>query len=561
MSIFDFFKSKSIAGLKPVVLVVYDGWGIAPASEGNAIYRAKTPNMHSFEALYPHGQLIASGESVGLPANEVGNSEVGHLTIGVGRTIYQSLVRINTSISDGSFYRNEAFLAAVAHVRKTGGKLHIMGLASQGNVHSSLPHLMALIEFCKRSEIKNVCFHLFTDGRDAPPTTCREVIASVHARLNETGVGRICTISGRYYAMDRDARWERIQKTYESMVAGTGAQFKDPIDAMNDAYNSGNTDEFVPPSVILDGSGKASTVSDNDAAIFFNFRVDRPRELTMSFVLPDFEHLDAFAWGYNHDQGTVAVKSASGATFKRSVAPKNVFFVTMTEYQKKLPVSAIAFPNNPVDQGLAQIFSEHGMNQIHISESEKERMITYYFDGLREAKFPNEDVVVVPSPKVPTYDKKPEMNAWGVVKEVKRALSASKYHFIMLNFANPDMVGHTGNLDATISACQTVDTAIGQIAEAVLAHDGTLLITADHGNAEELLAYDTLSYFFTTRDGTTETGHSNNPVPFHIISNNLKNKNITLPQGKLADVAPTILDILKLPKPSVMTGTSLYPKP
>jgi 2,3-bisphosphoglycerate-independent phosphoglycerate mutase len=280
----------------------------------------------------------------------------------------------------------------------------------------------------------------------------------------------------------------------------------------------------------------------------------------MSFVLPDFEHLDDFEWGYHHDEGKVNTKAASGPTFKRSKVPQNLFFVTMTEYQKKLPVSAVAFPNNPIDHGLAQIFSESGMNQIHISESEKERMITYYFDGLREAKFDNEDVVVVPSPKVPTYDKKPEMNAWGIVKEVKRALSKSKYHFVMLNFANPDMVGHTGNLEATIKACEVVDGAIGEIAKEVLARDGVLLITADHGNAEELLAYDTLSYFFTTRDGTTETGHSNNPVPFFIISNQLKNKNITLPQGKLADVAPTILDILNIAKPDIMTGKSLYPR-
>lgn len=560
MSIFDFFKKPAASNIKPIVLVVYDGWGIAPESEGNAIARAKTPSMKEFASLYPHGELIASGESVGLPANEVGNSEVGHLTIGVGRTIYQSLVRINNSIVDGTYYRNEAFLSALNHIRKTGGKLHIMGLASQGNVHSALPHLMALIEFCKRGELKNVSFHLFTDGRDAPPTTGREVISTVHARLGETGVGRIATIAGRYYALDRDARWDRTQKAYEAIVSGMGTSFSDPIVAVDEAYKSGNTDEFVPPSVILGPDGKPSVVSDNDAVIFFNFRVDRPRQLTMSFVLPDFEHLDDFEWGYHHDEGKVNTKSASGPTFKRSKKPQNVFFVTMTEYQKKLPVSAVAFPNNPIDRGLAQIFSESGMNQIHISESEKERMITYYFDGLREAKFANEDVIVVPSPKVPTYDKKPEMNAWGIVKEVKRALSKSKYHFIILNFANPDMVGHTGNLEATIKACEVVDGAIGEIAKEVLLRDGVLLITADHGNAEELLAYDTLSYFFTTRDGTTETGHSNNPVPFFIISNQLKNKNITLPQGKLADVAPTILDILNIAKPDVMTGTSLYPR-
>lgn len=560
MSIFDFFKKPAVSNIKPVVLVVYDGWGIAPDSEGNAIARAKTPSMKEFASLYPHGELIASGESVGLPANEVGNSEVGHLTIGVGRTIYQSLVRINNSIADGTYYRNEAFLSALNHIRKTGGKLHIMGLASQGNVHSALPHLMALIEFCKRGELKNVSFHLFTDGRDAPPTTGREVISTVHTRLGETGVGRIATISGRYYALDRDARWDRTQKAYEAIVSGMGTAFSDPVVAVDEAYKSGNTDEFVPPSVILGTDGKPSVVSDNDAVIFFNFRVDRPRQLTMSFVLPDFEHLDDFEWGYHHDEGKVNTKAASGPTFKRSKVPQNLFFVTMTEYQKKLPVSAVAFPNNPIDHGLAQIFSESGMNQIHISESEKERMITYYFDGLREAKFDNEDVVVVPSPKVPTYDKKPEMNAWGIVKEVKRALSKSKYHFVMLNFANPDMVGHTGNLEATIKACEVVDGAIGEIAKEVLARDGVLLITADHGNAEELLAYDTLSYFFTTRDGTTETGHSNNPVPFFIISNQLKNKNTTLPQGKLADVAPTILDILNIAKPDLMTGKSLYPR-
>jgi len=565
MSIFDFLSrftpQKPIdLNLKPVVLIVFDGWGIAPPSNGNAIATAKTPYMNSLLSNYPHGQLIASGESVGLPANEVGNSEVGHLTIGVGRAINQSLVRINTSISDNTFYGNEAFMAAVAHTKKYKSRLHVMGLVSEGNVHSSTAHLKALIEFAKQQQLTDIAFHLFTDGRDAPPNTGLSVIDEIDKLLATLYVGRIASVSGRYYAMDRDARWDRIQKAYEMLTSGKGLEFPSATQAVNTHYEQGKTDEFIEPSVIVVPGEKPLLISDDDAVIFFNFRVDRARQLTMSLTLPDFENLKGFEWGYEVDQGKVKKEQNTGKTFVREKKPANLFFVTMTEYQKKLPVSAIAFPPFLVEHSLAQIVSEHGFSQIHIAESEKERMVTYYFDGLQDTRFTGESVQIVPSPKVGTYDKMPEMNARGVAKEVVRALNTSKYKLIVLNFANPDMVGHTGNFAATVKAIEAVDHALSMVVDKALVVNGSVLITADHGNAEELLSFNATNYFFTTEKGSLETGHSNNPVPFVIINNQLAGKPIELPQGALSDVAPTALALMDLPKPDLMTGNSLLPK-
>lgn len=542
------------------VLVVFDGWGDAPPSKGNAIAAAKTPNMNSYLKRYPHGQLIASGESVGLPANEVGNSEVGHLTIGVGRVVHQSLVRINTAIEDRSFFRNEAFQSAVAHVRKNNSRLHILGLASEGNVHSTLPHLFALIDFCEQEHMTNVGFHLFTDGRDAPPTSGINVIREVETKLATKTVGRIVSVTGRYWAMDRDGRWDRIEKIYNTLTTGEGAQYPSAADAIEKSYAEAKTDEFIEPSLIVPHGEQPAIINDHDAVIFFNFRIDRPRELTMAFTIPDFEHLKGFEWGYRADQGSTKKAEFSGLTFQRKKIPQDLFFVTMTEYQQKIPVSAIAFPPSIVSNSLTQVLSAKGMKQLHLAESEKERMVTFYFDGLRETHFENEDVTIVPSPNVGTYDKKPEMNAMGIARVLRRAIRQSKYHFIVLNFANPDMVGHSGNFNATVKAIEAVDKALGLVVDAALKAHGAVFITADHGNAEELLSFNSTNFFFTTDVGSLETGHSNNPVPFVIISERYLNVPTVLPQGTLSDVAPTILEYLDVPIPPDMTGRSLLPK-
>jgi 2,3-bisphosphoglycerate-independent phosphoglycerate mutase len=546
-------------GIKPVVLLVLDGWGIAPPSEGNAITTAKTPNMDKFQSTFPHAELIAAGEPVGLPANEEGNSEVGHLIIGAGRVILQSLKRINFSIEEGTFYDNKAFMQVAANVKKYKSKLHLMGLVSTGNVHSSIDHLHALLEFCrKRGITSNLYLHLFTDGRDAPPNEGIKVIKGVEDKIRNLRMGKVATVSGRYYAMDRDRRWQRTQKAYEAIVMGKGNTANSSLDAVQKAYDKNQTDEFIEPTVIIENNSPVATVDDNDAVIFFNFRVDRPKQLTMAFVLPDFENLKSYKFGYDPDHATKEGVVISGPTFKREKKPQNVFFVTMTEYEKNLPVSAIAFPPEKAGISLPSTISENGLKQLHLTESEKERMVTIYFDGLREARFPGEDVLIVPSPKVPTYDKKPEMSVYEIVRELKKALYQNKHHFYILNFANPDMVAHSGSIKATIKAIEHVDKAIGMVADAVLAVDGTLVITADHGNAEELLTYPTASFFFTTSKGDVNTDHSGNPVPLIVVGNKYKSKPTNLGRGTLSDIAPTILHLMQLPVPEQMKGRNLF---
>lgn len=557
MVFFNFFsRSPKNCNIKPVVLVVLDGWGTAPPSQGNAIYLAKTPFINSLPSNYPCGQLIACGESVGLPANEVGNSEVGHLTIGAGRAILQSLKRIDLAIENGTFFSNNAFFKVANHVRNHNSKLHIMGMASSGRVHSSINHLYALLEFCKRQDISHVYLHLFTDGRDAPPKEASRIINEVEARLKILNLGRICTVSGRYYAMDRDARWDRTKKVYEAVVLGIGNEEQSTSEAIQKAYAKGITDEFIEPTVIIH-KGQRVTVDDNDGVIFFNYRIDRPRQLTIAFVLPDFEFLKSFEWGYELDQGTTEQPKSSGPTFKREKWPKNLFFLTMTEYQKNLPVSAIAFGTEAVANTLCEVISQSGLKQIHIAESEKERMLTYYLDGLREERFQGEELRIVASPKVATYDKKPEMSVERMVEESQKYLKKCRYHFMALNFANPDMVAHSGNLPATIRAVEVVDKVLHKLVDEALKYDATIFITADHGNAEELLTYPQSTYYYTSKKGSMNTDHSNNPVPVFIISNHLSGKPMSLPRGALSDVAPTILTLLNLPIPAVMTGINL----
>lgn len=547
--------------IKPVVLLVLDGFGIAPPSPGNAVTQAKTPNYKYFLANFPHGQLIASGESVGLPANEEGNSEVGHLTMGVGRVVLQSLMRIKAAIEDKSFFENDSFTKALAHAATHNSKLHIMGLVGTGEVHSAIAHFYTLLELCQKKQVKEVCLHLFTDGRDAPPQEGKEIIPQIVNAIKNTPNIKIATIAGRYYAMDRDRRWERTQLAYEAIVEGKGPQFSSPLEAVEATYAEGKSDEFILPSVMVKDGKPVGTVADNDAIIFFNFRIDRPRQLTMAFTMPDFEDLKHFELELedSHHEGRPAKKKevVAGPTFKRTVWPKNLFFVTMTEYQKNIPVSAIAFPPFQIEDSLSRVLSDHSKKHLHLTESEKERMVTYYFDGMKEERTPGEDVLIVPSPKVATYDKKPDMSTKKIVKEFITALNKSNYHFFVMNFACPDMVGHTGNLKAAIRAVEAADQGLGQIAYATLAAGGTFLMSADHGNVEELMSYPTGSFYFTTAGGEKDTSHSNNPVPILIVSPELKGKPKQLMQGTLSDIAPTILGIMDLPVPAGMTGRNL----
>lgn len=542
--------------IKPVVLLILDGWGIAPPSQGNAIYLANTPNMDSYPTMYPSGQLIACGESVGLPANTVGNSEVGHLTLGAGRVVYQSLTKIDNEIERHKFYENKAFYSAIKHVRDHNSKLHFIGLVGSGYVHSSTEHFYALLQFCKKNKFDNYFFHLMTDGRDAPPQDGINVIR----KIDDKYPGRIATIGGRYYGMDRDKRWDRTQKAYDAMVSGKGLEVTGAIAAIKNAYESGKTDEFVDPSVVTQNGKPIATIDDNDAVIFFNFRVDRPRQLTMAFVTDGFETIKDFKLDFNphHDETKPLVKEdVITSTFKREKVIKNLHFVTMTEYMKNLPVSAIAYPTQTVPKPLPEVISQSNKCQFCLAESEKERMVTYYYRGQRGEPYPGEEFHIESSPKVKTYDLKPEMSVYKVLDKFKEQINKDKFHFYFVNFANTDMVGHTGVLKAGIKATEHVDKCVGELVDEVLARDGTVLIIADHGNADEMIKYPATSFFYTSQLGVVDTEHSNNPVPFHVINNSLRGNTKKLPQGTLADLGPTVLGLLGIPIPPEMTGKNL----
>lgn len=539
--------------IKPVVLLVLDGWGLAPPSSGNAVTLAKTPNMNYLLENYPNTTLIASGEAVGLPANEVGNTEVGHLTMGSGRVILQDLKRINVAIEDKSFINNPAFIKAADHIKKHNSSFHIMGIYGSGRVHASRDHLFALLDFCKVHQIPRVYLHLFTDGRDSAPKEAIEIMPALETKLLELPYARIATIAGRYYGMDRDGRWDRIKRSYEAMVLGKGVPANSAAEALKQAYEKGLTDEFIEPTVIFDQGKPIATIEDNDAAIFYNFRIDRARQLTQAFVLPDF--------------GTFNPKAQPAAgnddvlfkpEFDREVILKNLFFVTMTEYHEQLPVSAIAFPTQVVNNSLPEVLSKRGLRQVQMAESEKERFVTFYFNGMKESGFSGTDVDIVPSPKVTTYDKRPQMSVFDIVNEFKKNLDKDIYHFFVINFANADMVGHSGNLAKTIEAVSITDKAIGEVVKATTAAGGTLIVTADHGNAEELVTLPTTSFFFTTDPGSMNTDHSNNPVPVIFVSKDFFQKKIPLRKGYLSDIAPTILAIMNIDKPVEMTGSSLF---
>jgi 2,3-bisphosphoglycerate-independent phosphoglycerate mutase len=511
------------AGIKPVVLVVIDGWGVAPASRGNAITRAKTKTWDNLLKEFPNTNLIASGEAVGLAANEVGSSGVGHLTIGAGRVVPLNVSLINRSIATGLFFDNQALNKAVETVLKNKSKLHLMGLIGTGTVHSSVKHLEALIEFCQRKNVSEVCLHLFTDGRDSSPQAGKEVLTEIEKVLAERKVGKIATISGRYYAMDRDRRWERTEMAFEAIAKGKGRMIdgadKTTAEVLQISYDTEETDEFVVPTVLQNGA----TIEDKDAVVFFNFRADRAIQLTKLFLKHKLK----------------------------------VFLVTMTNYHKDIQAGAVAFDQDEVEDTLGEVVSKSGMKQLHMAESEKERMVTYYFGGLREEPFGGEERVIVPSPNVPRYDKKPEMSLRELVEAFEKSMSNGKYDFVVMNMANPDMVSHSGNLKAAIIACEEVDHALKEMAELVLKMGGAMVITADHGNAEGLLTLQKKSYFFTSDTGVMNTDHSNNPVPVVVIAESLRNSGKVMTQGALSDVAPTILGLMNLSVPSKMKGRNL----
>lgn len=561
MSLLDAFKSKKDCQIKPLLLLVLDGFGLAPEGPGNAIFLAKTPNLDRIIKEYPMGELVASGESVGLPANEVGNTEVGHLTMGAGRPILQDLKRISLAVKDGSILENQSLLAAANHVKNNQSTLHLMGLIGTGRVHASRDHLYGILDFCVAKGISGVQLHLFTDGRDSHPKACLEVVGEIEEYLSKTGVGRIASLTGRYYAMDRDRRWDRIQETYDMLTLGKGEEGTSAKDILSQNYSKDITDEFIKPTIILSPIGEKSIIKDQDATIFFNFRTDRPVQLTSAFVLKEFEKFRSFEAGFDAEGNLLPVnKEEFSSTFAREKVVQDLFFVTMTEYHLNLPVSAVAFSSKDIAQTLGEVISLQGLKQLRLAETEKEHFVTYYFSGLHDGQFEGEDWHMVPSPKVATYDKKPEMSIYKLYDTFVDELHKCKYHLFVMNWANADMVAHSGNLPATIKAIEHIDVCLGKLEAAMAAANGTIIITADHGNAEELLLFEKTSFFYTSDSGKMNTQHSYNKIPCLIINPQLKNSNYKVLPGTLADIAPTILSLFGLEKPESMTGRNLLTK-
>lgn len=537
--------------MTPVLLIILDGWGIAAGGPGNAISLAKLPFYNDLLLNYPHCELQASGEAVGLPRGEAGNTETGHLNLGAGSVVYQDLPRINLSIADGTFFKNPAFIGALDHARKYQSNFHLLGLVGSSGVHSSIEHLLALLQFLKEQEFNKVFLHLFTDGRDSPPKSAIIYVREVQAYLTNLGFGEIATIMGRYYAMDRDNRWERTAKAYKALISLDCQKSADVITAIEESYAKGTTDEFIEPTIIVKQNNPLPRIGKNDSVVFFNYRIDRPRQLTKAFVLQDFENqanildFDPYTVKYFKKH---QMKSTVTALFDRGPILPHLYFVTMTEYSRNVHVSDVAYPPHIVINPLSEVVSNYGLYQLHLSESEKERFVTYYFNGLRESPFVNQDNIIVPSPKVATYDLKPEMSALELTKVLIRNITTNKYHFLVVNFANPDMVGHTGSITATIKACETIDYCLSQIIPVILKYNGTAVITADHGNAEELI---------NPQTNDIDTEHSRYPVPFIAVNSEWKSKKYSLVNGILADTAVTILNLMKLAVPKSMTGRNL----
>jgi len=520
---------------RPVVLVILDGWGIAEPSTANAISQADTPVMDRLEREFFATTLQASGEAVGLDWGEMGNSEVGHMNMGAGFTVYQDVVRINEAIRGGSFFKNKAFLDAIRHTKEKKSNLHIMGLLSNGKVHSYNEHLYALIDLAKDQGLEKVYIHAFLDGRDAPPRSAEGFLAELDRKIQGAGIGQVVTLAGRYFAMDRDNRWERIQDTYDAMVFGKGKRYPSTEAAIQDAYRKGVMDEQVPPVVIDSKQAPFQGIKDGDAVIFFNYRTDRAREISQAILLPGFEHFD------------------------RQGGLRDIFFVAMTDYGANLPYH-IAFPPQHIDQPLAKYISDQGLKQLHAAETEKFAHVTSFFDGGHTQPFPGEEFLLVHSRRdVANYDEAPKMSAIPLTDQLIEKISTGKYDFVVVNYANTDMVGHTANLEACKQAVTAVDTCVGRLLDAVWAQGGATIITADHGNIEKVIDLQT---------GDIYKEHTANPVPLVIVAEGYEQANYQTPQiqmgfvpgvpyGVLQDVAPTILFLMGLEQPPFMTGQSL----
>ncbi|HHC24904.1 MAG TPA: 2,3-bisphosphoglycerate-independent phosphoglycerate mutase [Desulfobacterales bacterium] len=508
---------------KPCVLIILDGWGISPNHEGNAVFLSGTPFLNKLRQEYPNTQLLCAGEAVGLPKGIMGNSEVGHLNIGAGRIVYQDLLRIDMAIQDETFSRNEELNAVMEKVNANNSGLHLMGLVSDGGVHSQLTHLLALLDMARQKGLRRVYVHAILDGRDTPPESGAGYVRQLQEHISVNNFGVIATICGRFYAMDRDTRWERVEKAFRLYTQGEGVKEKNPVEAVNHAYHREETDEFVRPIVMTYQNEEAlGTVQDGDGVIFFNFRADRAREITRAFTDPDF------------------------ASFRREVLPSVCGYVCMTIYDETFTLP-IAFPPVHLDEVLGEVISRQGLRQLRIAETEKYAHVTYFFNGGEEKPFPLEDRCLIPSPReVETYNLKPEMSAHKVTEEVLSRLQSGNYDMIVLNFANMDMVGHTGILDAAISACKIVDACVEKIVAQIMTKGGTALITADHGNAEKM----------TDKEGQAHTAHTTHPVPLILVNDSLKNTQLRS-DGILRDIAPTILHIMGVDKPEQMTGKSL----
>ena len=508
---------------KSLVLCIMDGFGKNDSDYGNAIHAAATPRLDELKAKYPCTFIGASGLDVGLPNGQMGNSEVGHTNIGAGRVVYQELTRITKSIEDGDFFENPALKAAVQNAIDNGTALHIMGLMSDGGVHSHNTHAWAIVEMAKKMGLTRVYLHCIMDGRDVPPTSGKDYVAEAQQKLAEIGVGKIATVIGRFYAMDRDNRWERVSRAYNALVKGEGIHTNDPVKAIEESYQKVDadgknvTDEFIEPTVCLENEGR---IGKNDSVIFFNFRPDRAREITRTFVDPDF------------------------TGFAREFFP--LTYVCMTQYDATMPNVLVAFAPEELTNTLGEYLAANGKTQLRIAETEKYAHVTFFFNGGSEAVNEGEDRILVPSPKVSTYDLKPEMSAYEVSEKVNAAVRSGKYDVIILNFANCDMVGHTGVFDAAVKAVEAVDTCVGTLYDAVMEMGGVLLVTADHGNADKMLA----------EDGSPFTAHTTNLVPFIVANYPCKLRD----GGRLCDIAPTMLQILGLPQPKEMTGVSMIEK-
>jgi len=506
----------------PLALIIIDGWGYSPDSEGNAIALAATPYYDELVAKYPQTLLEAHGSRVGLPAGVMGNSEVGHLNIGSGRVVRMDVSLVDHEIGTGEFFRNPALTKAMEGAKKRGTALHLMGLLSDGQVHSSLTHLYALLQMAKSHDLQRVYVHCFLDGRDTPPASSSTYLAALQRKMVELGCGEIASIVGRYYAMDRDKRWDRTQRAYDLLVRGVGERTVDPLEALAQSYQQGITDEFVEPHLIVRQSGEpVATIQNDDAVIFFNFRPDRARQITRALAVPDF------------------------AEFPIPDRPR-VDYVCFTTYDSTLPL-AVAFPPRHHRNVLAEVFGALGTSNYRMAETEKYAHVTYFFNGGVEQEYPCEKRLLVPSPKVATYDLQPEMSAFGVTNKVLRGIDERETDVFVINFANPDMIGHTGKLDKTIEACQYVDTCLGWITKSIRQHKGITLITADHGNAEQMI--DRLT-------GSPHTAHTTNPVPFHLVDEGSIGMKLR-EGGALEDVAPTMLGLLGLKQPAEMTGKDL----